>query len=242
MLTFHSFTHPGSRPINEDSMAVLERNDRRCFVVADGLGGHGKGDIAAQMLIEAFRREFQEAHGDAEAFLRRAFSAAQDAILAEQRAQHARQEMRTTAVALVLQEGKARWGHVGDSRLYRFRKGKLRERTLDHSVTQALALAGDIKEKQIRCHPDRNTLLRVIGDPEGGLRYELADEVLLSDEDAFLLCTDGFWDFIEEKAMRRALKQSADARQWLEAMKREVEQNGTGADMDNYTAITVMNE
>jgi serine/threonine protein phosphatase PrpC len=237
-------TNPGQRDINEDSAVCLEQDGGFCFVAADGLGGHGGGEIASQTLTEVFRREFAAAADDTEAFLHQAFLTAQDAILAEQKARSAPHEMKTTAAALVLLNGKARWGHVGDTRLYFFQKGKLKARTLDHSVPQMLVLSGDIKEKQIRRHPDRNRLLRVIGVAWDSPRYELSEEYPLSACQAFLLCTDGFWDFIDEKAMTRALKgvlkQSGAAEDWLAAMTREVEQNGAGSDMDNYTAVAVI--
>jgi serine/threonine protein phosphatase PrpC len=147
--------------------------------------------------------------------------------------------MKTAAVALVVLNGKCRWGHIGDSRLYFYHRNKPKARTLDHSVPQMLALSGEIKENQIRRHPDRNRLLRVMGVEWDTPRYELSDEIALDGNQSFLLCTDGFWDFIDEKAMRRLLKKSTDAQQWLVGMTNEVERNGAEQDMDNYTAIAV---
>jgi len=239
-MTCHTITQPGSRPINEDSAAILEQDGRLCFVVADGLGGHGKGELASQKLIEVFREAFALGAEDGEAFLESAFSLAQDEIISEQRRLSAAAEMKTTAVALVVIDGNCCWGHVGDSRLYVFRRNKVKARTLDHSVPQMLALSGDIKENQIRRHPDRNRLLRVLGVEWDSPRYEISEEIDLASCQAFLLCTDGFWELIEEKKMCALLKKSADAQQWLEAMAAEVTANGVGKDMDNYSAVAVM--
>lgn len=121
-LTYHQITRPGSRPVNEDAVAIIEHNGSFCFVVADGLGGHGKGEVASQLLVEVFQREFAQENISTEAFLCRAFDAAQEAILARQKAQHAAFEMKTTAVALSIIGDRCRWGHIGDSRLYYFHK------------------------------------------------------------------------------------------------------------------------
>ena len=239
-MTYHSITFPGARPINEDSVAAMEHDGCYCFIAADGLGGHGKGEVASQKLVDVFSQTFDMGVEDGEAFLASAFSLAQDEILAEQKRQSAGFEMKTTAVALTIINGKCRWGWVGDSRLYAFRKNKVKSRTLDHSVPQMLVLSGDIKEKQIRCHPDRNRLLRVLGVEWDDPRYELSCEMNLADCQAFLLCTDGFWELIDEKRMCALLKKSTDAQQWLEAMTAEVAANGAGQEMDNYSAITVM--
>ena len=239
-MTYHTITQPGTRQINEDSAAILRQDDRLCFVVADGLGGHGKGELASQKLVEVFSQTFSLGPEDAEAFLSNTFSLAQDEITSEQKRLGAAFEMKTTAVALAIINGKCRWGWVGDSRLYMFRKNRVKARTLDHSVPQMLALSGEIKEKHIRRHPDRNRLLRVLGVEWDSPRYELSDEVGLADCQAFLLCSDGFWELIDDKRMCALLKKSADAQQWLEAMAAEVTANGAGQDMDNYSAITVM--
>jgi len=147
--------------------------------------------------------------------------------------------MKTTGVCLSIIAGNCQWGHIGDSRLYAFKKNKLDLRTLDHSVPQMLVLAGDIKEKHMSTHPDRNRLLRVIGVEWDSPRYELSDEFPLADYQAFLLCTDGFWEFIETKKMCKFLKKSKTAEEWLTLMTLEVAKNGRKKDMDNYTAIAV---
>jgi len=239
-MTYHSITHPGTRPINEDSAACLEQDGSLCFIVADGLGGHGKGEVASQKLVEVLAQAFAMGAEDGGAFLASAFTLAQDEIMAEQKRQNAQAEMKTTGVALTIIGGKCRWAHVGDSRLYMFRRNRVKARTLDHSVSQMLARAGDIKEKQIRFHPDRNRLLRVLGVEWDSPRFEISDEVNLAGCQAFLLCSDGFWEWIDEKRMCALLKKSASAEDWLAAMTREVEQAGSGHEMDNYTAIAVV--
>ncbi len=134
---------------------------------------------------------------------------------------------------------KVQWGHVGDSRLYAFAKNKVKLRTLDHSVPQMLVFAREIKEKQIRNHPDRNRLLRVMGIEWEKPMYELAEQTQLEKYQAFLLCSDGFWELIDEKQMCKLLKNSSTVEEWMQAMVEVIKQNGIGKNMDNYTAIAL---
>ena len=130
-------------------------------------------------------------------------------------------------------------GYVGDSRGYVFRRNKVRTRTLDHSIPQMLALSGEIKESEIRHHPDRNILLRVIGIDWEEPMYALLPRVPLSKCQAFLLCSDGFWELIEEKTMCELLKKAGSVEEWLDSMVRVVRENGAGTDMDNNSAVAV---
>ena len=240
MVQYKAMTHIGSREVNEDSVGCFNSQGGYCFVVADGLGGHGSGEVASMKAVEVFEKEFLQAPKDNGSFLSSAFTNAQTEIMKLQKEKRDRLGLKTTAVCLSIMDGRCMWGHVGDSRLYLFKKNKVAARTLDHSVPQMLVLAGEIKEKHISNHPDRNRLLRAMGVEWDSPRYELSDEVPVSDCQAFLLCTDGFWELIEPKQMCRFLKKSKNAENWLELMASEVEKNGRGKDMDNYTAVSVV--
>lgn len=238
MLTYSVITNPGGREVNEDSVGVFKNNGLSCFLLCDGLGGHGMGDEASQLVKEVFGSLFSKTD-EAVNFLGDTFSAAQDVLMTEQVERRAKHKMKTTSVALVTDERNAYIGHVGDSRLYAFAKNKVKFRTLDHSVPQMLVKAGEIKEKEIRNHPDRSRLLRVMGVEWDGAMYELHEPVELKKYQAFLLCSDGFWELIEEKDMCRILKKSNSADEWLRKMTEVVKQNGEGVNMDNFSAIAV---
>ena len=229
----------GSREVNEDSTYGSYTDFRGLFVVADGLGGHGKGDVASKLAISAFRDTFSTCSESLQDFLRNAFLNTQEAILAEQKRTGSPFQMKTTVCALAIDRDKLMWGHIGDTRLYAFARNKVKIRTLDHSVPQMLVLARDIKEKDIRNHPDRNKLLRVLGVSGDTPKFELSEPQSVSNYQAFLLCSDGFWELILEKEMCAALKKSSSAAEWMEKMLAIVEQRGAGKDMDNYSAITV---
>ncbi len=240
MLTYSVLTDVGSRNVNEDSIAVFENGANKCFVLCDGLGGHGMGDVASQTATAVFGSVFSQSV-PSEGFLHNAFSTAQQTILAKQRQKNVLSKMKTTAVALCVDEKKAYFGHIGDSRLYIFSKNKLKMRTLDHSVVQMLVLSKEIKESEIRRHPERNMILNVMGVHWDEPMYELAKPAKLKKNMAFLLCSDGFWELIEENKMCELLKKSTSVEAWLFEMAQVVKKNGEGLNMDNYSAIAVWN-
>lgn len=229
----------GSREINEDSIYADCSDNKGLFVVADGLGGHGKGDIASGLATATFKETFSTRPESLQDFFSEAFLNAQESILAEQRRVGCPFQMKTTVCALAIDKDKLMWGHIGDTRLYAFSRNKVKVRTLDHSVPQMLVLVHDIKEKDIRNHPDRNKLLRVLGVSGDTPKFEISELQNTSAYQAFLLCSDGFWELILEKEMCTTLKKSSSAAEWMAKMREIVEQRGAGKDMDNYSAITV---
>ena len=238
-MNYYSVSKTGNREVNEDSTGIIKGTDCTCFIVADGLGGHGKGDIASQIAVSAFKSVFEKKLTlPIEECLTSAFQNAQNAIISEQQRQGAMFQMKTTAAAVVFDHTSAICGHIGDTRIYTFARNRIRERTLDHSVPQMLVLSREIKEKQIRNHPDRNKLLRVLG-VQGDIKIDSFRIDDLSKYQAVLLCSDGFWELILEKEMCRTLKKSCSAQEWIMRMCEIVERNGQGKEMDNYSAIAI---
>ena len=240
---YDSYTDVGNRDNNEDYVGSIISKDGNggCFVLCDGLGGHGAGEVASQLVTEVILREYQLRIGDS-SFLKEAIWKAQEELLDLQKQQGISSEMKTTMVALQIIDERVCWAHIGDSRLYYFKKNKLQERTLDHSVPQMLVNAGEIKEKEIRHHPDRNRLLRVMGTEWDGQRFILHEDVEIKEQTAFLLCSDGFWELIEEKQMEKCLKKSKTPKDWINQMMEIVLQNGKNVNRDNTSAIAVFVE
>ena len=239
-MLFSKCSNPGGRPVNEDCIGTAVFGASFCFVAADGLGGHGGGDIASNAAVEAVCSYFTE-FGYSETFFEAAFAIAQREILRLQDEGNRLHQMKTTMVILVLHEGRAYCAHVGDSRCYMFTRRKMKFRTVDHSVPQMLATIGEIREEDIRFHPDRNRLLAVLGDREEPPEQSERKPVRLSGFQAFLLCTDGFWELIDEAEMLRLLQSADTPAQWLAAMEQVVLANGD-ENMDNYSAIAVFEE
>lgn len=235
-ITYAISTFSGDREPNEDFAAAEYSRGRYCFTVADGLGGHGRGEAASRLVCETAQRCFKEQE---DCLIKTMFEAAQEELLKKQQEENAVDAMKTTLNVLVVGGDGIYGGHVGDTRSYYFKKGKLVSRTKDHSVPQMMVSMGEIKEKDIRHHVDRNRLLRVMGIEWNKPQYVLSNEMKPEHNQAFLMCTDGFWENIEDRDMEKCLKKATDVQNWLDAMNAIVRQNGKDSDMDNYTALAV---
>ena len=239
MITYACYTNAGSRSVNEDSIGVQISANKSCFVVCDGLGGHGMGDAASQLVKGYLLNAFKQAEKVDNKFLSKIFPDAQQALEKVQKEQRLQDKMKTTAVCMTIQNKKARVGYVGDSRFYAFGKKTLKRRSDDHSVPYMLYLSGQIRYDEIRNHPDRNLLLRVLGTAWNEPKQQLLQPMPLWQYQAFLLCTDGFWELITEETMCEFLQKATNVTQWLDLMVQEVQKNGRGKEMDNYSAIAI---
>jgi serine/threonine protein phosphatase PrpC len=201
-------TRLGARRMNQDRIGFWSTSSALLMAVADGLGGHLYGEVAAQLAIEllgaSFEREARPRLTDPGAFLERAMNAGHAAILREAQKRGLPDTPRTVIVACVVQDGIAHWTHVGDSRLYLFRQGRILHRTRDHTVVQQLMDEGRIREEAMSTHPERNRLLQCLGGyqaprPEPGASERLAMN------DIVVLCSDGFWGPLTQRQMLHAL-------------------------------------
>jgi serine/threonine protein phosphatase PrpC len=236
--TWASTSSRGGRPDNQDCLGDAEAGGTHGFVVADGLGGHAGGARASASAVDAILASLRADPRLHPETLRRQFAAAQEALHGVQRGDPNLAGCRTTATVLLVGAGRALWGHVGDTRLYHLRDGRIVSRTLDHSVPQALVYAGEITPDAIRAHPDRNRLLRALGG-EDPCEPTLPDgPVPAPGGDVFLLCTDGFWEWILEEDMEATLGEVSDPAAWIERMEKLLLERATGA-YDNYTATAV---
>lgn len=238
MIRYKSISNKGSRIVNEDCVGMFKREEEYGFFLADGLGGHGRGETASQEAVKQAILQFK-AGGCKNQTLAAIFEAGQKEIQSLQKKEQNLYSMKTTMTALLLGRDFVQWGHIGDSRIYWFWNGKLMGRTLDHSVPQMLVTIGEIKEEEIRNHPDRNRLLRVMGMEWEGPEYQIAEKIPLRFGQAFLMCSDGFWELIEEECMVKLLRQASSVEEWMDRMAAQVQKNGEGREMDNYSAVAV---
>ena len=239
-MQYSTISKVGNREINEDAVGYIQKGNIELYVVADGLGGHGHGEVASSTVLQAMREYVEKTeHEGVEETLTGAIQYAQDTLLKLQEKTGMKTEMKTTVVALCSDGQQMCWAHVGDSRLYGFYKNKVKVRTLDHSIPQMLVLSGEIREKKIRNHPQRNMLLRVLGIEWDRPKYDVSDIYVSGEYQSFLLCSDGFWELIQEKQMEKLLKKSETVDRWLLKMTEIVEETGRKKDMDNYTAIAI---
>ena len=239
MITSYMYTDVGGREINEDSCVVLDDREEKCYVLCDGLGGHGRGEVASGMVTEVFTQCYENGISNPETFIADTLMAAQGMLISEQVAQKAQDEMKTTATAVLIENNIIHRGYIGDSRIYVFKKNKVKEHTLDHSVPQMLVMAREIKEKDIRNHPDRNRLLKVMGIEWEDPAYKIEENISVEECQAILMCSDGFWELITEKEMCKVLKKSTNVQEWIDTMASIVKEHGKGKNMDNNSAIGI---
>src|SRR5882724_7176507 len=184
----------GSRKVTQDRLAYTYGRDTLLLVVADGMGGHAGGEIAAQIAVRLFVERFQQ---QAKPVLKNPLTFLHEsmlrahAALGSYSAQFSMLETpRTTCVACIVQAGHAHWAHVGDSRLSLYRQGALVAQTKDHSKVQYLIDQGMIPAKEASDHPDRNKIYSCLGgvvDPV----IDLGNRTPLKNGDIIVMCTDG---------------------------------------------------
>jgi serine/threonine protein phosphatase PrpC len=199
----------GDRKENEDRVGYSYSRDVLLLTIADGMGGHAQGEVAAEIAVSEITRRFQQ---EARNRLKRPFDFLVSAIQSAHRAivSHAVEKNllecpRTTCVACIVQGGRAYWAHAGDSRLYVLRNGELVAFTQDHSKVQQLIDAGSITPAMAARHPDRNKIFSCLG----GVVPPVIDtgrDFALEIGDTLMLSTDGFWSQIPASIIGTMLK------------------------------------
>lgn len=238
--TIYQESRQGGRANNEDRTTYCYSRDALMMAVADGMGGHHYGEVAAQIAIQTladtFQREARPLLGDPFRFLQKGMTNAHHAIL-DYTAQHRLKDTpRTTCVACVVQDNVAYWAHSGDSRLYLIRAGRIIAQTKDHSRIRLLVEEGMITEAQAAVHPDRNKIYSCLGSPTVP-EIEFSRKTPLEHGDILLLCTDGLWGIIAGEQMATALK-GANLLQAIPMLLSQAEVKG-GAHGDNLSAVAV---
>ena len=228
----------GGRKVNQDRLAYSYSKDVLMMVIADGMGGHARGEIAAEVAVNTMTNRFQQEARQTlrrpKEFLESAFHSAHRAIVSFADQHDMLECPRTTLVGCIVQNGRACWAHSGDSRLYLVRDGKLAQSTVDHSRVQQLIEAGVITAAQAAVHPDRNKIYNCLGGVLPPMVTH-SEDWTMKVGDTILLSTDGFWgplsaDFIAAKVQRESLLELVP--KLIEEAKRKA-----GAESDNLSAI-----
>ncbi|WP_313300085.1 serine/threonine-protein phosphatase [Diaphorobacter sp.] len=225
----------GGREKNEDRMGYCYTREAGLFLLADGMGGHPEGEVAAQIAIQTisalFQREARPRLADVPTFLTAALLAAHHQILRYTSDRALGDSPRTTLVAAVVQDGCATWIHCGDSRLYLVRAGQVVTRTRDHSYLELRNASFQGLE-----NVNRNVLFTCLGSPSKPV-FDLSDATHLEQGDRLLLCSDGLWGSLDDEVIAHEMSRqivSESVPLLVEAALREA-----GSASDNVTVVAM---
>ena len=232
-----SLSKPGGREINQDSLGFLPpESGLGCWVLADG-----RSEIASKSAVKVILENFAGNPAISQPALLRVMEWAQTKTLDLQSSQPMNRSV-YSSVAMFCSGGlSAMWAHVGNVRIYAFRDGEIISQTKDHSIAQALVDSGQLKFAEIRSHQERKSLLRTLGGLGGMHPTLLEGRFKLQIGDLFLICTDGFWEYVTELEMQADWCKSSNLADWLERMEMRI-LSVAPTDNDNYSAIALMAE
>jgi serine/threonine protein phosphatase PrpC len=231
----------GGRKSNQDRMGYSFTRDSLLMVLADGMGGHILGDVAATLTVQAIGAMFQAQAKPylkkPERFFEESFQAAHKEIHRYRATNNLPETPRTTIVACIVQHGTAIWAHCGDSRLYWMRNGQILSRTRDHSRIETLIAQGKVDPSERDTHPERNRLFNCLGAPNMPL-VEVSRRATLQAGDLMLLCSDGLWSTLPDHLIAHELHSNTIVRAVPQLVRTATEIAGKKS--DNVTALAMM--
>lgn len=232
----------GDREDNQDRVTVSAAEQAALLVVIDGMGGHSDGsraaDTALKSLLESFRQTSLPMF-DPLGFLHMALSRAHDEVAKLGNGQTIDTRPRATTAICLVQEGAAFWAHIGDSRVYHLRHGKIVQRTRDHSHVELLLREGKITEEELPTHPMRNFVECCLGGDPAIPEMTVSGRNVLLPGDVLLLCTDGIWANLRDTDIAGFFREdNQELRAWLEALGRRAVQ-ASAPFSDNSTAAVL---
>ena len=237
--TVYQNSRIGGRKYNQDRAAYAYSDKSLLLVLADGMGGHLHGELAAEIAIETYMHAFERAARpfvqEPEKFLTETMQSAHNAIVQYAQEHNLGGNPGTTCVAALLQGDQVCWAHAGDSRLYLLRGGTTAAMTHDHSVVQQWADWGIISNEEMKTHPDRNKITNCLGGV-GDLFYaEPGSALPLQPGDVLLLCSDGLWSPLVDKEIEAGFSSAPLALALNQFIESAINREGSRA--DNTTAV-----
>lgn len=191
----------GDREENQDRVAVVGADPAVLLIAVDGMGGHADGAKAAQVAADTVREAFARQTApllDPQGFLHLAIGRAHANVVALGAKLPLEQRPRATCAVCLVQDGGAYWAHVGDSRIYQLRGGRVHARSRDHSHVELLLQEGVISEDEVAAHPMRNFVECCLGGDAGLPGMSITARRPLAPGDTVLVCTDGLWSGLDD--------------------------------------------
>ena len=233
-----------ARSMNQDSFLVSENkyNGLNLYILADGMGGYKGGEIASKVAIQAVSKfiteKFDDISKDKQSILdllEDAIAFANSAIYEESEEDEELQDMGTTLEVLMIYKNKIYIGHIGDSRIYRIRKNKMKKITTDHSYVEKLIQDGEITREEAYHHPKKNLLIKALGTDEV-VEPDLIYTVL-NKNDILVICSDGLTNMVREEKIFDIIKENADE----DVTDVLVDEANNAGGLDNITVIVIDN-
>lgn len=237
MIDIFSFSSQGGREYNEDSVGFAYTPYGAVLVAADGLGGHRGGATASKIVVDTILAEPLDDNKNDKDWLKKRLEAADQEILDQQAVQA--NKMKSTVVAMKISGTKATWAHAGDSRLYYIHNSRIEAVTEDHSVAFKKYRAGEISRAEIATDEDQSSLLRSLGS-QSKLKLDFGETTEpLTAGDGFLLCSDGFWEYLQDQEILFDFLKTNSAQAWTELLMLRVIER-LQSDSDNLSVVTAM--
>ena len=227
----------GGREVNEDAVGKIRKKGIVCVAVADGLGGHSGGTLASKLAIDTVLSEFAKEPVFSKEYIEKYIMAANEAIVSHAMNDPELLYMSSTIAVLLIKGRRAIWANVGDSRMYRLSEGVVAEVSEDHSLAFLDFVNGTSEYDDIRRSPNQNKLTSALGIALDGVN--VSDKIHINASTSFVLCTDGWWEYVTEEDMENTFKSSCDTQKWLEKMI-AIREEKAPANSDNYTAAIVV--
>ena len=221
----------GGRPVNEDSVVIEHTGENILLSVADGLGAHGGGDIASKIATDIVKKQYMSITNPNPKNIFEIFQIVDNAIVDEQTDEI---KMKTTLSCVLCRHKRIYAAHLGDTRIYTFKNNKGTYLTADHSVAYEEVMRNHGTLDDIRKNPHRHILKAALG--VGKVRPPDMFKQKIRNNLSILICSDGFWEYVNEDEMLEALTQTTTSHEWLDAM---LKCHSRNADIynDNYSAI-----
>lgn len=235
----------GGREYNQDYLDMSVSEDGACLVVCDGLGSYYGSEVASRIcankIVEAYNqiKQLDKERAVRPEFCQSYIQSAHNRVVDEKERNPKIKSSCTTVACMVTDFKSTVMSHIGDTRVYFFKGGKLHFQTKDHSLSQIAVEMGQIPLRDIRSHKDQNKLTRVLGSD-----YYIPPDcdiynTPLAPGDTFVLCTDGFWEYVFEEEMEEDINSSATPDEVIAKMERRLLERVTKFN-DNYSAIIAM--
>lgn len=230
----------GDRDENQDRAAIRMDDGDVLLVVADGMGGHAGGALAADVAVRSLCASFEQRTPEEEwnAFLRAAFETAHDAVVTIGEKDGIGSRPRATCAICFIRDEQAAWAHVGDSRIYLLRAGEIVTRTRDHTPIESLLQDGLISEEEIPGHPMRHFVEYCLGGVAERPLITISEPVRLAVGDLLLVCSDGLWSGISDNDIGAGPEPEVGLSDWLTQIAGRAVRVGT-PHSDNTTAVAL---